>query len=172
MATARIKVHASHVEQQSDISEGFSMQVPNLQTRWTYVHHPMPGSGYFRAPGEERFWGGGGDWCGQVWKPSFLPIVSFNLKDAMCQNVCTGQGLHGGFLSGAETQTQQEPSSSKHRQGTLYQFLPPFRRSSANPPPPEFCLTTQHLLGGGGGSDTPHPPASDPATHHPPPPLK
>ena len=27
---------------------------------------------------------------GQIWKPALLPNTSFNFKDVMCQNVCTG----------------------------------------------------------------------------------
>ena len=31
--------------------------------------------------------------CGQIWKPSLVPNISFNFKDAIFQNVCTGHGL-------------------------------------------------------------------------------
>ena len=46
---------------------------------------------------------------GQIWKPSLLPSISFNLKDAMRQNVCTG----------AHPVTIQSPSgnNSNHPRG-------------------------------------------------------
>ena len=41
---------------------------------------------------------GGGDLGGgQIWKPYLVPNISFNFKDAMCQNVCTTQQPSRGY---------------------------------------------------------------------------
>ena len=100
------------------------------------------------------------NWCGQLWKPSLLPNISFNLKDCyepQCVHRTRAEG-GGGFLratcsvnaqrrdearcqltlpatiqSPRGNNTSHPESTGKQHQGTLYQNFPSFLRST--PPP-------------------------------------
>ena len=51
-----------------------------LEGRW----HTIEGKSWIRTQ------------CGQIWKPSLVPNISYNFKNAVRQNVCGGHGLQGG----------------------------------------------------------------------------